>query len=191
MKPHAWPAFLLLLMGLLAAARPAPALAAPHVVTGGDVLQVSIYAGGEKQQEFSAVVASDGTMMVPLVGKVRVGGLATPVVASQLQTRLARDYYVDPQVLVDMKTFGGRVFVMGEVRRPGAYDLGQGLGVLGACDLAGGFTDYASIGKVKLMRPVNGRMRLVKVNLGRIRKGEVEDVPLQDGDRIEVPRRLF
>jgi len=193
MNPYRSLAWLLLVAGALAlaAASARPAGAAPHVVTAGDVLEVSIFAGGEKQQEFAAVVGTDGTMTVPLAGNVKVGGLATPVVASRLQKVLGRDYYVDPQVLVDVKQFGGRVFVLGEVKRPGAYDMGQDLGVLGACILAGGFTDYASLGKVKLLRAEGGRTRTIKVNLGRIRKGEVEDLSLQDGDRVEVPRRLF
>jgi polysaccharide biosynthesis/export protein len=178
------------ILGLLCAC-PRPASAAPHVVGPGDVLEISVFAGGEKQQEFAAVTGTDGAITCPLVGSVRVVGLAVPAVAAQLQTMLARSYYVNPQVLVNVHEYGGKVFVMGEVRRPGQYDIGQNLGVLGACILAGGFTDFASQGKVKLMRMVNGKVRAFRVDLGRVRKGEADDPPLYDGDRIDVPRRLF
>ena len=180
----------IVILGLVFAC-PRPAAAAPHVVGPGDVLEVSVFAGGEKQQEFAAVTSSDGAITCPLVGNVRVGGLAVPAVAARLQTMLARQYYVNPQVLVNIHEYGGKVLVFGEVRRPGQYDIGQNLGALGACIVAGGFTDFASLGKVKLMRTVNGKLQAFKIDLGRVRKGEAEDPPLYDGDRIEVPRRLF
>ena len=64
---------------------------------------------------------------------------------ADLRAMLARDFFVDPQVLVSVKEHGGQVYVTGEVKQPGMYGVRDGLTVLHACLLAGGFTDFASL----------------------------------------------
>ena len=71
------------------------------------------------------------------------------------------------------------------------YPLGQGLTALSITDVAGGFTDFASPGRAKVSRIWNGRTQIIKVDLKRIRDGKQRDLTLQDGDRVEVPRRFF
>ena len=80
----------------------------------------------------------------------------------------------------------------GGMEEPGIYPVGQGLTALSATVLAGGFTDFASLGRAKIVRTArNGRTEVVKVDLGKILKGELPDLALRDGDRVDVPRRLF
>ena len=162
-----------------------------RLVSPGDLLEVQVYAGGEKQQEFTTAVSADGSISAPLLGVVRLGPTVLSEVSHKLQLRYARGYYIDPQVIVNVKEFGGRVFVAGEVKRPGMYPLGRGLTALSVCDVAGGFSDFASPGRARLSRIWNGRTQIVKLDLNRIRKGKERDVTLQDGDRLEVPRRFF
>jgi len=162
-----------------------------RLVSPGDVLEIAVYAGGEKQQEFTTAISADGSISAPLIGVVRLGPTALSEVGPKLQLKYARGYYVNPQVIVNVKDFGGRVFAAGEVRRPGMYSLGRGLTALSLCDVAGGFSDYASPGKARLSRIWNGRTQVIKLDLNQIRKGKVRDVTLQDGDRLEVPRRFF
>ena len=164
---------------------------ASYVVGPGDVLQVSIYAAGEKQDEFSDKVSSAGTIMCPMVGEFRVGGMAVSAIAAEMRVALARDYYVDPQVLVGVKEYAGRVFVLGEVKQPGIYPLREGLTVLSACVLAGGFTDFAAPRRAKVTRFGDGKAFVIELDLGQVKQGKRPDFPLQTGDRIEVPRRLF
>jgi polysaccharide export outer membrane protein len=175
--------------GATAAVRPAGPVG--PVVNPGAVLDIAVYAAGEKELEFTATVAPDSTIMVPLAGTTRVGGLAADKVAQRLQKVLGKDYFVNPQVLVNVKDYGGRVLVSGEVRQPGIYPMGLGLSALSAVVLAGGFTDFASAGKAKIVRTRNGRTEVVKVDLGKVLKGESQDFALHDGDRVDVPRRLF
>jgi polysaccharide biosynthesis/export protein len=130
--------------------------------------------------------------MVPLVGTTRVAGLEATRVSERLQTLLGKDYFVNPQVLVNVKEYGGRVLVSGEVRQPGIYPMGLGLTALSATVLAGGFTDFASVGRAKVVRTLrNGRTEVLKVDLGKVLKGQIPDLVLRDGDRVDVPRRLF
>jgi polysaccharide export outer membrane protein len=157
----------------------------------GDVLQITVFAGGEKQEDFTATVASAGSITCPLLGEARIKGMTTDEIAKLLRTMFAKDYFVDPQVLVSVKEYGGQVYVTGEVKSPGAYGIKDGLTVLHACLLAGGFTDFASLRAVKLTRSINGQSRTAVVDIVKVRQGKEADPPVMGGDRLEVPRRRF
>jgi polysaccharide export outer membrane protein len=176
---------LALLLRLAAAEPPA----SPVVV--GDILEITVFAGGEKQEEFTSTVASSGTITCPLLGETKVAGLTTDEISKQLRALLARDYFVDPQVLVSVKEHGGQVYVTGEVKQPGAYGIRDGLTVLHACLLAGGFTDFASLRQVKLTRVVDGQPRTAVIDVVKVRQGKQSDPPVASGDRLEIPRRRF
>ncbi|HXJ70562.1 MAG TPA: polysaccharide export protein, partial [Verrucomicrobiae bacterium] len=62
---------------------------------------------------------------------------------------------------------------------------------LGACVLAGGFTDFASARAVRLVRMRAGKLETLRLDLARVSQGRSEDVPLEAGDRLDVPRRLL
>jgi polysaccharide export outer membrane protein len=160
-------------------------------VAAGDVLQVQVYAGGEKQEDFTAEISRAGTITSPLIGEVNVSGLRTTEIGDKLRRVLAKDFFVDPQVLVSVKTTSGKVYVSGEVRRPGVYDLTEGLRVLNACVLAGGFTNYAALNKVRITRTEDGHARTIQLDLAKVQRGKKEDLLLQSGDRIDVPPRRF
>jgi len=177
---------LLVVGGEAAAATVAP------VLNPGAVLDISVYASGKKELDFTATVQPDSTIMAPLVGTTKVAGMDATKVSARLQRLYDKNFFVNPQVLVNVKEYGGRVLVSGEVRQPGIYPVGQGLTALSATVLAGGFTDFASLGRAKIVRTArNGRTEVVKVDLGKILKGELPDLALRDGDRVDVPRRLF
>ena len=157
----------------------------------GDILQVSTYAGGEKQEDFTAEVSHAGTMPSPLIGTIEVGGLTPFEVAAKMTERLARDFFVNPQVLVSVKEYGRKIYVLGEVKKPGAFSIQEGLTTLNACILAGGFTEYARLSRVKVTRMENGKQKLIEIDLFKVQEGKQEDLILQAGDRIYVPQQWF
>ena len=157
----------------------------------GDILQVLIYAGGEKQEDFTVVISSRGIMVSPLIGEVEVGKLTAFELAERMTQTLARDFFVNPQVLVSVKEYGRKIYVLGEVKKPGAYSYREGLTALNACVLAGGFTEYALPGRVKVTRLVNDKPKVFTVNLMKVQSGKEEDILLEAGDRIAVPERRF
>ena len=165
--------------------------APPYTVAPGDVLEIAIFAGGERQEDASETVAPDGSIQCPFVGTVAVAGMSVAELTSTLQQRLARDYYQDPTVVVSVRQYGAMVSVSGEVRRPGVYRLLEARTALGACALAGGLTDFASPRAVRVMRLRAGKTVVLRVDLTSVRKGRLEDFVLEPGDRIEVPRRLL
>jgi protein involved in polysaccharide export with SLBB domain len=164
--------------------------AANYLVNSGDVLDITIYAAGAKQENFTPTVSADGTIMCPMIGQFKVGGMTIPVISENLQ-RAVQSFYVNPNVLVNVKEHGGKVFVVGEVRQPGMHPLGPGLTALAACIVAGGFTDFAKPKGAKVLRSQNGKTHIIRVDLVKVQQGKAEDVPLLGGDRVEIPRRLF
>jgi polysaccharide export outer membrane protein len=87
----------------------------------GDVLDVSVF--GFNNLTANSAVASDGAVILPLVGRVDVGGLPVEDAQSAIAKRYSR-FIRTPQVLVSLKTFStSRVSVMGEVNKPGTYPL--------------------------------------------------------------------
>ncbi len=157
----------------------------------GDILQVSIYAGGEKQEDFTAEISPQGMMTSPLLGELTIGGLTAFEITQKMTKILERDFFVKPQVLVIVKESGRKIYVMGEIKKPGAYSVQNGLTALNACILAGGFTDFASPGRAKVTRLENGTTRTIEINLGKVQEGKMEDLVLQAGDRIDVPQRCL
>jgi polysaccharide export outer membrane protein len=162
-----------------------------YQVGPGDVLQVTFYAGGEKQDDFASTVSSLGVITSPLIGDLTVAGMTTGEIADTMTTLLSKSYFVKPQVLVNVKEYAGQVLVMGAVRLPGSYPFQAGLTALKACVLAGGFTEYATASKVKLTRVVNGKSTTISLNLDKVSKGKANDPELLKGDRIDVGRRRF
>ena len=176
---------------LMAAATAAQPLAVSEPVEPGDVLQIQVYAGGERQSDFTVTVTPDRTIVCPLIGSVEVDSAGTAEIGAKLRALLARDFYVDPQVLVSIKEHGARIYVLGEVKHPGVYLLTDGPTLLSACALAGGFTDFAAPQRAKLARSDGGKLTYITVDLMKAKRGKTEDVRLRSGDRLEIPRRLF
>jgi polysaccharide export outer membrane protein len=130
-------------------------------------------------------------VVCPLVGALRAAGRTVAELSADLGARLARDYYQAPHVVVVVREFGATVAVSGEVRHPGVYRLNQARTALGACVLAGGFTDFASARGARLVRVRAGKLETLRLDLARVSQGRAEDVPLEAGDRLDIPRRLL
>ena len=156
-----------------------------------DVLKVTIYAGGEKQEEFSAEVSASGTITSPLLGDLVVSGSTASEVSERLTSLLGRDYYVNPQVLVSVEQHSKKVFISGEVQKPGAYSIKDGATVLNACILAGGFTDFAALNRVVVTRTRRDSTFAIQVDLAKVQKGKARDLGLETGDRVQIPHKRF
>ena len=172
-------------------ADPADTAAAGYRVGPGDVLEIAIFAGGEQQEHMTGAVAPDGNVTCPLVGTLHAATRTVAEITGELRSRLARDYYQDPRVVVIVREFGATVAVSGEVRHPGVFRLNEARTALGACVLAGGFTDFASARGARVVRVRAGKIQTLRVDLAKVREGRSEDVPLEAGDRLDIPRRML
>ena len=257
-----------------------------------DVLTLTIYAAGERQQQLDLTVSPSGTINVPLLGNVQAAGLTLGSLEKSIYDPLARDYFVDPQVTLDIKEYhslryyisgavrnpglyemttrttlmeliakaGGvtaergnvayvlrgadgngrgnrktgdqtavneplkvdlqnlldkgdmsrnfllqigdvvyiplersldlgesKIYVEGEVNRPGVYTFQPGLKTLNACIMAGGFTKYAAANRARIIRKQGDEQQIININLEDVKKGIIQDVKLEPGDLIHIP----
>jgi polysaccharide export outer membrane protein len=84
-----------------------------------------------------------------------------------------------------------KIYVEGEVRNPGVYSHQPGLTALNAILTAGGFDRYAAPGRTRIIRKTNGKQHVIRIDLDRVREGEIQDVQLQPGDLVNVPESWF
>ena len=158
-----------------------------------DVLEITVF----QEDDLKSVlrVSRQGTVSFPLIGAVKVGGLTTQEAAHVIQGRLARGYLIDPQVSVTVTEFAKREFtVLGEVQRPGSYDIPdqQKVTVLEAIAIAGGYTRIANPGQVTLMRKVDGRPKIFDLNARKMARGDEQSAfEVFPGDVITVAESRF
>ena len=257
-----------------------------------DVITLSIYAGGELQNQVHLTVSEKGTINVPFIGSVRAGGRTILELEILITIPLARDYFVNPEVNISIKEYhslqyfisgavkspglyemtsratlleliakaggvlptrgnvayiqrkslepGGekhdeknrppqngsikvdlkklldqgdmtqnralesgdvvyiplqkalnvaesKVYVGGEVKKPGLFDYQPGLTALNACIMAGGFTKFAAPNRARVIRHQGDEQLIIKINLNDVKKGKIADVKLLPGDRVHIP----
>jgi len=261
----------------------------------GDVISLTIFAGGKVQNQSTLTVSGQGTIPVPFLGEIKAEGLTINQLIQKITRDLKRDYFVNPIVNISIKEYrskkayilgevkkpglyeikgdmtllslismaGGinaakagnyalilrgqadkiksypiekivnkergikinlkklfsgdlssnirimnsdlvyipskqgmsvsfsKIYVMGRVRKPGAYEFQEGLTVLNACIMAGGFDPFAAPSRASVTRMENGKKKIIKINLERVRDGKDPDILLKPGDRIYIPQSRF
>ncbi|HWR38216.1 MAG TPA: polysaccharide biosynthesis/export family protein [Patescibacteria group bacterium] len=163
---------------------PLHAQAADYVLSPRDVLNISVY--GYTDLSFTDInIRPDGKFEYPLVGQVDTSGLSPEGVAGVLTERLSA-YIKNPQVSVNVSKFRTiQVVVLGEVNKPGTYELDRARTMLDAVGFAGGWTKDAAKKKVYLIRK-GQQEEPIKVNLLQIlKKGDVsQNYVLSEGDVV-------
>ena len=165
-----------------------PATADPAYVIGPeDVLDIDVWK--EPGVSRTVPVRPDGRISLPLLNDIQAAGMTPPQLAQNVTEQL-RKFVTNPQVTVIVTTINSqRVFVVGEVLRAGAFPLIPGMTVLQAISSAGGFTTFANVKKIHVMRQVNGKRVELPFNYREFLKGDKaeENIVLQPGDTLVVP----
>ena len=155
----------------------------------GDQLQIRLDTGGQplqsQQPALDVVIDENGEISLPLIDRVKAGGLTASELSERIQANYVPRYYVrcNAAVLVTTRFF----YVGGEVRMPGRYGWSEDVTLLKAINTSGGFTDYSNRNKVEVIR---GRQRIV-VDCEVARSQPAKDVPILPGDSIWVGRSIF
>lgn len=157
----------------------------------GDVFKMQIV--GEKDLPEEYQIASDGTVALPYLERLKVGGLEPQEVAKLVTKELKeRKILQKPVVIVRVEAYNSRkVTVLGEVQKPGSFPYSPGLTLIQAVSQAGGFNSIAKLDQVRLTRKGKQGDVTVVVSADAINEGAAPDIPLQAGDRIYVPQRVF
>ncbi|MCF8062819.1 MAG: polysaccharide biosynthesis/export family protein [Deltaproteobacteria bacterium] len=80
-----------------------------------------------------------------------------------------------------------KIYVEGEVKKPGLYDFQPGMTAMNACILAGGFDRFAAPNRAKIIRKTDGNTEVIDIDLNDVRDGKESDPALKPGDRIHIP----
>jgi polysaccharide export outer membrane protein len=177
-----------------APATPPPVVAAPGVtlppeytIGTDDVLSVIFWR--DKELTSDVTVRPDGKVSLPLLNDVQASGL-TP---AQLKDRIVEEskkYVEDPNVTVVVKDIKSRrVFITGEVKKPGPYSLTGTTTVLQLLSISGGLGDYAKADKISIVRTENGKPVSFRFNYKEVLAGKklAQNIELRPGDTIIVP----
>ncbi len=160
---------------------------AAYLIGPEDVLDISVW----KEPDVSRVVPvrPDGRISLPLINDVQAAGLSPQQLAGSVSEKLKK-YLNGPQVTVIVTAINSqRVFVVGEVLRAGAFPMLPGMTVLQALSSAGGFTTFADVKKIHVVRLRNGRQIEIPFNYRDVLKGDnsEQNIKLEAGDTIVVP----
>jgi polysaccharide export outer membrane protein len=155
----------------------------------GDIFEVRVY--GEKDLSDVYRVSDAGTISFPLAGTIYVNKLDSTEVIAKLTTRLGK-YLKSPQVSVFIKEFQSKkVYVFGQVRKPGTFSYQDGMNIIQAITLAGGLQPLANPNATYINRVVNGAEQRIKVAIQDIGQGEAPNIYLKPGDIVYVPESMF
>jgi polysaccharide export outer membrane protein len=157
---------------------------ADYVIGPGDVIEVQLF--GKDNQQYSLVVTRDGRINFPEFGAIPVAGLQFTDLRADLERRVA-EQMIGVKASISMGALRSiRVFVLGDVTRPGSYTVSSLSTMTNALFVSGGIQPIGSLRNVQLKR--NGRLvtRLDLYDL-LLRGDTSEDVRLQPGDVIFVP----
>jgi polysaccharide export outer membrane protein len=165
-----------------------PATTDPTYIIGAeDVLQVNVWHENELSGTFP--VRPDGKITLPLVDDIQAAGLTPMQLSGEIAGKLNK-FVESPRVTVAVMAINSRrVYLMGQVGRPGAFPLQGNMTVLQAISLAGGLAQFANAKKVYILRNENGQQVRLPFNYKDVIKGKrpEQNIALQPGDTIVVP----
>jgi polysaccharide export outer membrane protein len=145
-----------------------------------------------KHEELSTLVSvrPDGAVSLPLVGDVIATGRSAAEIAADVQNRLHRFYQDDPPVTVQVQEVKSyKIYVIGEVNKPGEYAPSHEVTVLMGLSLAGGFTRFANFDRIVIVRrDARGERRIPFDYSAVVGRGQLEqNIALELGDTVIVP----
>lgn len=172
---------------------PAPAgtagSGAPYRIRVGDPIIVVLrdLPGREKEQQVEQMIDDQGTVNLPLIGRVVAAGKTTSALEQEIQHEYVEVKKLYRQITINVIVPQRFIFVGGEVKLANRYPLVAGMTLLQAIANAGGHTDFADLKKVQLIR---GDTTTVH-NILDYQKNPSKDVPLEAGDQVNVPRSWY
>ena len=154
----------------------------------GDKLEITVWEEDKLKQE--VVVLPDGTISFPLAGHVPAAGKTTEELVSLLRERLSK-FIPDSEINIRLLAAEGNlIYVTGEVKNPGKFEMKGPTDVMQALSMAGGLTAFAKKNSIiVLRREANGRSKSLPFKYGDVEDGEniESNILLQSGDTIVAP----
>jgi polysaccharide export outer membrane protein len=183
-----------LLMALLAPAWGADGAAGaaprdPYLINPGDVLQISVWKEPELDRP-AVLVNPDGHIAFPLAGDILAEGKTVEQLRQELVEKLGRFI---PDVVVTVAAFqllGNKVYVLGQVNRPGEFPMNRASDVMQALGMAGGPNAFAKLDDILVLRRAGtGTQVAIPFRYSDVREGKrlQQNILLRAGDTVVVP----
>ena len=178
---HALFAVVLCLIPLSSMAAETPSDVPQYRLGSGDRLSVVFF--GKHVGDLSGEYEIDGSGFIPmpLVGNIRVAGMTVPEAEAAIKSAYQPDYVLDPRLSIQVLNYRP-FYIMGQVNNPGSYPYVNGITVLEAVVIAGGFTKRAKESRMEIIRGTD---------TSRTKQEATPETVILPGDVIEVPQRYF
>lgn len=158
-----------------------------YTVKPGDTLAISVWK--EPELQGPVLVTPDGAFAFPLVGQVDARGKTVTDLQKIISERL-RQYISDPVVTVAIQDVkGNKVYVIGQVNKPGEFIVNPRVDVMQALSMAGGTTPFASLGNIIILRRSGTQQEALRFDYTDLVKGRnlQQNIELRAGDIVVVP----
>jgi polysaccharide export outer membrane protein len=158
-----------------------------YLVGAGDLIEIAVWKNPEVSGEFR--IRPDGKFSMPLVGDIVAIGMTTDIISIQVEKKL-QIFIESPYVsTIVIETTSNRIYILGEVKKSGAYPIDSSLTVLQALALAGGFTEFADRSELLLVRGSGADQQKFVINYTGIVKSSADEgiMVLKRGDTLVVP----
>ncbi|HWP35279.1 MAG TPA: polysaccharide biosynthesis/export family protein, partial [Thermodesulfobacteriota bacterium] len=172
---------------------PAAAVARDDYVIGpDDVVQITVWRNDTLSR--TVPVRPDGKISLPLIHEVQAAGLTPLQLRDEIARRL-KEFITNPDVSVSVAEIRSlKINVLGQVHKPGTYDLKRRVSLLEALAMAGGLTPFAAQNRIVVLRQAaDGRLLRINVRYRDLveRGDDRQNILLQRGDTVIVPESLF
>ena len=158
-----------------------------------DLIDVDVYS--EEDLHKPARLGSDGTILLPLIGSVNVGGLTVAEATDLITKRYGNGFVKNPSVLITVLQYRKSTFsILGQVERPGIYEIPEGaqVSIIEAVSLAGAYTTSAAQNAVTVKRTVDGKVTTYKIRAGDMAQNpDVVPFEILPGDTVLVPAKQY
>jgi len=160
---------------------------AGYMVKPGDGLEISVWK--EPDLQGPVLVTPDGSFSFPLVGQVDARGKTVTDLQQVITERLAK-YISDPVVTVSIREIrGNKVYVIGQVNRPGEFIVNPRVDVIQALSMAGGTTAFAALDDIRILRRTGPKQESLEFDYNAVVRGKSleQNIELRAGDIVVVP----
>lgn len=162
-----------------------------YIVGEGDLLKITVYEHNDLTT--TTRVSGEGTIVVPLVGEIKVGSMSTTQISEKLAVLLADGYVVNPQISVFVEEYRSKkVIVLGQINKPGLYELRGQTTFLELISIAGGIKETAGDRAMIKRAAATDREQkdVVAIDMKKlVEQGDTTlNVTLQDGDTIYIDK---
>jgi protein involved in polysaccharide export with SLBB domain len=162
-------------------------------LSANDLVEIRVFQ--EPDLDSRVRIGGDGSVTLPLVGTVALGGKTVNEASDFLRRKYGERFLVNPQLTVTVTDFSKKRFtVLGQVQSPGSYSMpdNEDVTLLQAIGMAGGYTRIAEPSNITVKRVENGAESLMKLNAKRMARGGASAAfKIHPGDVINVPESMF